>query len=186
MPHVIASKELAIIFLASIGHEVSSLLLPIPPQLSVELQTRLTNFGIQYATIAAAQVVSEAKFINPLGPSELLYKGMVALATASTVEEAASRGIIAAAVLVMSGLATNDPNTSLTFGGFLIVLVQNVLSPGFHAFRPPVLIQIYIAKNILIRIITEIRVERKRKELKLPRAKFKFKFSLFKNQTFNL
>lgn len=81
----------------------------------------------------------------------------------------------------MSGVSSENPNASLTFGGFLLVLVQNVLMPGSQViFFSQGLIKFYLIKNILIRVITEIRIERKRRRLKLPRPKFKF--NIFKKQ----
>jgi len=54
------------------------------------------------------------------------------------------------------------------------VLVENVLLAGFQAaIFSNGLLKICIINHILIRIITEIRIERKRKRLKLPRARFK-------------
>lgn len=41
------------------------------------------------------------------------------------------------------------------------------------------MLKIYVIKNILIRVITEIRIEKKRRKLKLPR---KLKFNIFKNE----
>jgi hypothetical protein len=56
----------------------------------------------------------------------------------------------------------------------LLVLTQNVLLSGSQVIFSKGLCKIYIVKNILIRVITEIRIERKRKKLKLPRARLKF------------
>jgi hypothetical protein len=84
-------------------------------------------------------------------------------------------GLIGAAVLILSGLSSEDPNSSLSFGGFLIVLAQNVLQPGSQVIFSKGSLKIYLIKNILIRVVTEIRVEIKRIKLGLPRAKFKFK-----------
>jgi len=60
------------------------------------------------------------------------------------------------------------------------VLAQNVLLPGSQVIFSKGLLKIYIIKNILIRVITEIQIERKRRKLRLPRARFKL--NLFKKQ----
>lgn len=130
--------------------------------------------AIQYGSIAIGQAAVGSKGIDPTAPAKLFLEGVESLATASTPEEAASRGSVAAAVLILSSLSFQDPNASLTFGAFLLVLVQNVLSPGSQFLFSKSLFYIYLIKNILIRIITEIQVERKRKKLGLPRVKLKF------------
>ena len=61
-----------------------------------------------------------------------------------------------------------------------LLLVHNVLAPGSQIVFSKSLCKIYIAKNILIRIITEVKVERKRRALGLPRPKFKI--NMFKKQ----
>ena len=95
---------------------------------------------------------------------KIILQGVESLATASTCEEAASRGTIPAAVLIISSLSSKDPNTSITFGGFLIILVQNVLLPGSHFIVPESLFKTYLIKNPLIRGIAEVQVERKRRK----------------------
>ena len=146
----------------------------IPEQLLTEIQSRAVNFGIQYAAIAIGQVVVGSKFVDPTAPARLFVQGVEALNNASTPEEATSRGVIAAGVLIVSSLSSEDPNASLTFGGFLLVLTQNVLLPGSHVIFSKGLLKIYVIKSILIRVVTEIGVEIKRRKLGLPRAKFKF------------
>lgn len=56
----------------------------------------------------------------------------------------------------------------------MLVLAQNVLLPGSHVIFSKGLLKIYVIKNILIRVVTEIGVEIKRRKLGLTRAKFKF------------
>jgi len=102
------------------------------------------------------------------------------LNNASSPEEAASRYIIAAAVLILSNSSSQDSNTSLAFGEFLIILAQNVLMLSSQVIFSKGLLPFYIINNILIRIITEIKIERKRRKQKLPRAKFKF--NIFKKE----
>ena len=46
--------------------------------------------------------------------------------------------------------------------------------PGSQVIFSKGLIKLYVIKNILIRVVTEIGVEIKRRKLGLPRAKFKF------------
>ena len=177
---IITPKAFAIILLASAGKEVGSFMIQLPEQLLIEAQSRAVNFGIQYGAIAIGQAVVGSKFVDPTAPAKLFVQGFESLTNASSPEEAASRGTIAAAVLILSSLSSEDPNASLTFGGFLLVLAQNVLLPGSQTIFSKGLFKIYVIKNILIRVITEIRIERKRRKLKLPRARFKF--NIFRNQ----
>ena len=79
-----------------------------------------------------------------------------------------------------SSLSSSDANTSLTFGGFLLVLTQNVLLPGSQIIYSKGLVKIYVTINLFIRILTEVRIEKKIRHLKLKRAKFKF--NIFKKQ----
>ena len=60
------------------------------------------------------------------------------------------------------------------------MLAQNVLLPGSQFIFSKGLFKIYVIKNILIRVITEIQVEKKRKKLGLARARFKF--NIFRKQ----
>ena len=92
---------------------------------------------------------------------------------AFSLEEAASRGTIAAVVLIISSLSSENPNASLMFGGFFLVLAQNILLPGSQIIFSNGLLKIFFIQNTLIRVITEIRIERRRRKLGLPRAKFK-------------
>ena len=167
-------RAFAVIILASAGQEVASFLIHLPEQLLVEAQNRIVNLAIQYGSIAIGQAAVGSKVINPTAPAKLFLEGVESLATASTPEEAVSRGSVAAGVLILSSLSSQNPNASLTFGAFLLVLVQNVLRPGSQFLFSKSLFYIYLIKNILIRIITEIQVERKRKKLGLPWAKLKF------------
>ena len=177
---IITPKAFAIILLASAGKEVGSFMIQLPEQLLIEAQSRAVNFGIQYGAMAIGQAVVGSKFVDPTAPAKLFVQGFESLTNASSPEEAASRGTIAAAVLILSSLSSEDPNASLTFGGFLLVLAQNVLLPGSQVIFSKGLLKIYVIKNILIRVITEIRIERKRRKLKLPRARFKF--NIFRKQ----
>lgn len=138
------------------------------------------NFGIQYGAIAIGQAAVGSKFIDPGAPAKLFGQGVESLTTASSPEEAASRGTIAAAVLIISSLSSKDPNASLAFGGFLLVLAQNVLLPGSQVIFSKIFLKVYVIKNLLIRVITEIRVERKKRKLGLPRPRLKF--NIFKNK----
>ena len=180
MPNLITPKALAIIFLAFTGKEVAGFITQLPEQLLIEAQSRAVNFGIQYGAIAIGQCVVGSKYVNPIAPVELFVQGIEALNSASSPEEAATRGSIAAAVLILSSLASEDPNASLTFGGFLIVLAQNVLLPGSQLIFSKAFLKIYVIKNLLIRVITEIRIERKRRKMGLPRPRLKS--NIFKNQ----
>ena len=177
---IITPKAFAIILIASAGKEVGSFMIQLPEQLLIEAQSRAVNFGIQYGAMAIGQAVVGSKFVDPTAPAKLFVQGVESLTNASSPEEAASRGTIAAAVLILSSLSSEDPNASLTFGGFLLVLAQNVLLPGSQVIFSKGLLKFYGIKNILIRVITEIRIERKRRKLRLTRARFKFK--IFRKQ----
>lgn len=178
MPNpTISPKAFAIILLASIGKDVSGFIVQIPEQLLMEASQRAVNFGIQYGAIAIGECVAGSKFVDVASPAKLFVQGFESLATASSPEEAATKGTIAAAVLVLSAKSSQDPNASLAFGGFLIILAQNVLMPGSQIIFSNGLFPIYVIYNILIRVVTEIKVEKKRRELKLP-----FKFNIFKKE----
>lgn len=170
---IITPKALAIILLASAGKEVGSFMIQLPEQLLIEAQSRAMNFGIQYGAIAIGQAVAGSKFVDPTAPAKLFGQGLESLITASSPEEAPSRGTIAAGVLILSSLSSEDPNASLTFGGFLLVLAQNVLLPGSQVIFSKGLLRILVIKNILIRVITEIRFEKRRRKLKWPRPKLR-------------
>ena len=116
---IIPPRAFAIILLATAGHEVSSFVFQLPEQLLMEAQSRAANFAIQYGAIAIGQAAAGSKFVDPVGPVSLFAQGVESLTSASTPEEAASRGIVVASVLILSGLSSADPNASLTFGGFL-------------------------------------------------------------------
>ena len=183
MPIPITPRTYMIILVATATKEVASFMINVSDQLIIEAQSRAINFAIQYGAMAVGQCAVGSKFVDPTAPGKLFVKGFESLTTASTPEEAASRGTVAAAVLILSSLSSKDPNASLTFGGFLIVLIQQVLLPGsgsqvFLFSTGP--FKIYVICRILMRVVTEIRVERLRKKLKLPRARFNFK--LFKKE----
>ena len=85
----------------------------------------------------------------------------------------------------MSAVSSKDSNTSLTFAGFLIMLVQNVLAPGSQLLFPINLFKLYSIKKILSILIVEIQVEIKRRKLKLPWVRPKFNiFKKKENQDF--
>jgi hypothetical protein len=177
---IITPKAFAIILIASAGKGVGSFMIQLLEQLLMEAQSRAVNFGIQYGAMAIREAVVGSKFVDPTAPAKLFVQGVESLTNASSPEEAASRGTIAAAVLILSSLSSEDPNASLTFGGVLLVLAQNVLLPGSQVILSKGLLKFYVIKNILIRVITEIQVERKRGKLTLTRARLKF--NIFRNQ----
>lgn len=63
-----------------------------------------------------------AGFVDPKSPADLFMKGVNSLSEANTPEEACSRGIIAVSVLLLWSVSSKDPNTSMTYAGFLLVL----------------------------------------------------------------
>jgi len=174
MPNIIVTpKAFAIILVATATNEVASFMINVSDQLIIEAQSRAINFAIQYGAMAVGQCAVGSKFVDPTAPGKLFLQGVESLTTASSPEEAASKGTIAASVLILSSLSSEDPNASLAFGGFLIVLIQQVLLPGSQVFlfsTGP--FKIYVICRILMRVVTEIRVERLRRKLKLPRATF--------------
>ena len=177
---IINPRTFAIIALASIGSDVSCFITPIPEQLLIEAKSRAINLVIQYGAIVIGQAVVGSKFVDTSAPAKLFLQGVESLTTAFSLEEAASRYTIAAAVLIISSLCSEDLNASLTFGRFLVVLVQNVLLTGSQVIFSKGLLKIFVIKNILIRVITEIQIERRQIKLGLPRAKFKF--NIFRNK----
>jgi hypothetical protein len=148
---IITPRAFAIILLAYADREVASFMIQILEQLLIEAQSRVVNFAIQYGTMAIRQSVVGAKFVDPTAPAKLFLQGVESLTTASSPEEATSKGTIAAAVLIISSLSSKDPNASSAFAGLLVVLVQNVLLPGSQAvIFSTGLLKIYIINNILI------------------------------------
>ena len=89
---IITPKAFAIIFLVSAGKEVGSFIIQLPEQLLIEVQSRAMNLGIQYGAIAIGQAVAGSKFVDPTAPAKLFAKGFESLTTASSSEEAATRG----------------------------------------------------------------------------------------------
>lgn len=179
---IVNPKALAIILLANAGQEVCGFIVQLPEQLLIEASSRVSNFAIQYGMIAIGQTVVGSKFIDPVAPVQLFAQGIKSLSEARTPEEAISRGTIGAAILICSGVASKDQDASLTFAGFLVVVCQNVLFPGAQTVLSVNLLRISVIKNILVRIVTEIEVEQKRKKLGLPRAKLKLRFNLFRKE----
>lgn len=158
-----------------VGQQAASFMMKLPEQLLIEAQSRAVNLAIQYGAIAIGQTVVGSNFADPTGPAKLFVQGFESLTTASTPEEAASKGTIAAAAIILSSLSAQDPNASLAFGGFLLILAQNILLPGSQlVIFSKGLLSIYVINSTLIRVITEIRIERRRRKLKLPRVRFKF------------
>lgn len=177
MPHIITPRTYAVIFLASLGHEVSGFLTPLPAQLLAQAQERAFNFCFQYGALAASQATLGSPF-DPMSPAKLFKESAISIMTASTPEEAASRGTVALGVLILSGVSTETPNASLAYGAFLAIILPDLFGP--HTILPVIILKIFYVKKILIRLIAEIRIERKRKKLGLPRAKLKF--NLFRNK----
>ena len=136
----------------------------------MEAQKRASNLVIQYSAFAIGQAAVGSHFVDPFAPKEFFLKSVEELTTTSSPEEAFAKGTVAAATIILSAAASADPNASLTFGGFLIVLVQNVLFPGALAIFVPNLGIVYLLKKFIIRLVAEIRVERKRKKLNLPKT----------------
>lgn len=187
MPNpVITPRAFAVILLASIGKDVSAFVVQIPEHLLIKVQAQVVNFGIQYGAIAIGQAAVGSQFVDPYGPKRLFLQGVESLSTAKTPEEAASRGMVAAAVLLFSGLSAEDPNASLTFGGFLIILVQNVLFPTSQCLCFMYPIAAFRLYAILIKGVTELRIEKQRRKFNLPRVKLNFNIFRKQNQDLTL
>lgn len=69
----------------------------------------------QYLGMIGATTLANP-FPNPNTPIELFQKGYATLATASSPDEAASRGMVAGAAILLSAASSSDTNTSLAFG----------------------------------------------------------------------
>ena len=123
---IITPKTLAIIILASVGQEVDSFVIRLPEQLLIEAQSRAINFAIQYGSIVIGEAVAGSQFADPAAPAKLFVQGFESLATASSPEEAATRGAVAASTLILSAASSANPNVSLVFSGFLLVLFNNL------------------------------------------------------------
>lgn len=102
------------------------------------------------------------------------------MSTASSPEEAIQTGSVAIEALILSNAAASDSNASLVYGGFLLVLLQNVIILGSQIYVSKTLLPVLLINKLMMRIVTEIRCEVKRKKLKLPRPKLKDYF--FKNR----
>jgi hypothetical protein len=144
-------------------NEVGGFLVQLPEQLLLDVESRLINFGIQYVGLAITQSVVGSRFPDSLSSAKVFVEGVDTLSTALTPEKAISRGSAALGILILSGFSAEDSSVSLTFAGFLAVLIERVLSPGSHLVFSRNLFKFYLVKNITVRLITEIGVERKRR-----------------------
>lgn len=130
--------------------------------------------------MAAGQAVAGSHMTDLHTPAKLFQEGFQSMAIGSTSEETAAKGSVAAAVLLLSRISSSNPNTSLAYGGFLLILLQNVLLPESQVIFSKAILNIFIFKNIFIRIIIQIRIEKKRRDLGLSRLKLTF--NIFKKQ----
>lgn len=157
----------------TIARDVISLVPPmvvqLPEALLAEAKLRAINFAVQYGTMAAAQS-GIGRSLDPFGPVPYFNKSYDWLLSASSPEEAASRGIITLGVFSLSAASSADTNTSGAFGAFLIIFLQNVLfpGPGLQAISDNIILPVILNK-IIARAIIEIQVELERKRLNLPR-----------------
>ena len=188
--HIMSPKAFGIVLLAVAGQEVTALvqqlpeiLLQVARQKAAEEFTsgRLLNYGIQYTALALT--LDPPGHLNLCVPANLASQGMQSIANSSTPQEAASKLTIAAATLILGSVSANDPSTSVAYGTFLAALIQNVFLAGLQCVLPVNFCQVYVIRTLLTKIYVEIQVERRRKKLGLPRAKFKF-FETEKKQNF--
>lgn len=166
-------RAYAIVAVVSIGTDVAGMVVKIPEQLLAELQLRAANFGVQYATIAIGQTIAQ-KVVNVEAPVLLFQKGMDSLATATDPLDASAKGCVAIGALMFSGIASKDAQSSAAWAAFILAVTENVLFPGSQLVIPPYTVKIYSITKIIIRLVAEIRVERKRRKLGLPRKLFNF------------
>ena len=152
-------KALLIIFGASVTKEVVGFAVQIPEALLEVAKQRALNYGIQYGTVAIS--LSRARVLVELdGPAKLLQQGFATMAAASSPEEAAGQGALAASALILAGVSGADAETSMAYGAFLALLCKNILlSQGVLA---PSLVTsytiIYIMKNVIWRLVLEIQI----------------------------
>jgi hypothetical protein len=73
---------------------------------------------------------------------------------------------VIAFVLASAAACTSENNAAIAFGALLAALCQNVFfgQSVSNIFS----IKVYLIKKILMKIIVEIKIERKRRKLKLP------------------
>ena len=113
------------------------------------------------------------------GPAKMLQQGVATMAAASSPEEDAGQGVLAASALVLAGVSGADAETSMAYGAFLallsknILLSQGVLAPGLVTSYTI----IYVMKNVIWRLVLEIQIEIKRRKFGLPRKLGKIKLS---------
>jgi hypothetical protein len=180
MPPVVNPRVVILVGAVTITRDVASLVAPmmvqLPEALLAEAKLRAINVAVQYGTMAAAQS-GIGRSLDPLGPLPYFNQSYNWLLSASSPEEAASRGIITLGVFSLSFASSADTNTSGAFGAFLIIFLQNVLFPGsgMQVISDNMLVP-FILNKIICRAIIEIQVELKRKKLKLRR-----KFPSIKN-----
>lgn len=158
---------MAIILLANLGHEVGSFTFQLSQHMIAEIQTRGSNLALQYAVMAASATANDGR-VDPTLPLSYFKQSVKVMSEASSPEEAATQGIIALGVLRLAGCSSADNTASLTYGALLVALCQNVFFPGSQAILSLFSIQVYIVKKTLMWIITEVRIEKERRKLKLP------------------
>ena len=169
MPHIITPQQFAIILLASTVKDTAGFIIQIPEALLAEAKARAINLAMQYGTIAAAQTsVGAALDLN--SPQQLFLNGWEVMKNADTVAEQTELGLVASALIILSGESTSSTNASIAYGALVVALAQVILPPGSQAVvtASKGIYRIYIVQRVLMRLITEIRVERLRRKLKLP------------------
>jgi hypothetical protein len=157
----------------------------IPEMLLHEARQWAFHFGIQYGAIAIGQAVA-GDGINTLdvnAPLVLAKHGMESLASASSPAEVATRGTIALATIIVSGVSTRDPNVSMAFGSFIVVLCQQILFPGAQCalIVNGLFLPLLVVKTVVGPLILEAQVEVLRRKYKLPRKLPKFR-DIFKRK----
>lgn len=188
------AQTFCFLYLVTIGaiQEVAGYVVPIvaiapkiPEMLLHEAGQRAFHFGIQYGTIAIGQAVAGdgINTIDVNAPLVLAKHGMESLASASSPAEAATRGTIALATIVLSGVSTGDPNVSMAFGSFIVVLCQQILFPGAQCTLVVngLYLPLLIVRTVAVPLILEVQVEFLCRKYKLPRKFPKFR-DIFKRK----
>lgn len=179
--YYVPPKLLVTIMVSHLLHETSSFIInihdPLAELLISEAKLRGQNLAIQYVSAAMTKSTLDG-FVNPTAPVNLFLKGVESLATAENAQDASLRGLVALGTIIVGGAATGDKDAATVFGALFVALNERVFFPGSQGviLCVPVFFKGVLVLKILIRIVTEIRVEKRRRELNLPLPKFKFNF----------
>jgi hypothetical protein len=165
--HLVTPKVVGIILLANLGPEVGSFAFQLSQHMIAEIQTRGSNLALQYGLIAASAITNDGRADLTL-PLTYFKETMKVMSEAVSPQEAATQGVIALGVLTLSGCSSGDNTASLAYGALVVALCQNVFFPGSQSILSIFSVKVYIVKKVLVWLVTEIRIEKRRRQLKLP------------------